>query len=50
MTDDEFATEGTREWRELTQQTNEQAEELQPPHDDDAERGAPAPVDPRDDD
>lgn len=31
MADDEIATEGTPEWRELTQQTNEQAEELQPP-------------------
>ena len=49
MSDDEIATEGTPEWRELTQQTNEQAEQLQPPYDDDAERGAPAPVDPNDD-
>jgi hypothetical protein len=46
MADDEIATEGTREWREQMQQTNDLAEELQPPHDDDAERGAPAPVDP----
>jgi hypothetical protein len=38
--------EGDREWRELTQRTNEQAEKLQPPHDDDAERGSPSPVDP----
>ena len=46
MADDEIPTEGSRAWRELTQQTNEQAEELQPPHDDDAERGAPVPADP----
>jgi hypothetical protein len=31
-------TEGDPEWREETQRTNEQAEELQPPHDPDAER------------
>jgi hypothetical protein len=34
--------EGDREWREGTQQTGELAKELAPPHDDDAERGAPA--------
>ncbi|HEY6962505.1 MAG TPA: hypothetical protein VI408_11500 [Gaiellaceae bacterium] len=44
--DDLPAVEGDREWRDLTQQTNELAEQLQPPHDDDAERGGPAPVDP----
>jgi hypothetical protein len=50
MADEEQpATEGDREWREATQQTNEQAERLQPPHDDEAERGSPAPVDPRSD-
>jgi hypothetical protein len=38
--------EGDAEWREATQRTNELAEKLQPPHDPDAERGAPAPVDP----
>ena len=42
--------EGDAEWRELTQETNELAEELQPPHDDEAARGEPAPVDPGDDD
>jgi hypothetical protein len=41
-------TEGSREWRDRMQQTNELAERLQPPHDDAAERGAPAPVDPVD--
>jgi hypothetical protein len=40
--DDLPPVEGDREWREQTQQTNELAKELQPPHDDDAERGAPA--------
>ena len=40
------ATEGDRAWREQTQGTEEQAEELQPPHDPDDERGEPAPVDP----
>jgi hypothetical protein len=50
VTDDETTevetpTEGTREWRERMQKTNELAKELQPPHDPDAERGAPAPVD-----
>ncbi|MGH3003566.1 MAG: hypothetical protein ACRDM1_13045 [Gaiellaceae bacterium] len=35
---DELATEGDRAWRERTQETNEQAEEIQPPHDPDAER------------
>ena len=38
MADDDVATEGTQEWRELTQQTNEQAEELQPPVPPDEER------------
>jgi len=47
MTDEDLPpTEGDREWRELTQGTNELAEDLRPPHDDDAERGAPAPADP----
>ena len=32
------ATEGDRAWREQTQETNEQAEAMQPPHDPDAER------------
>ena len=49
MADDEIPGEGTREWREQMQQTNELAEQLQPPHDDDAERGAPAPVEPDED-
>jgi hypothetical protein len=51
MTDDEtrVPTEGDRELREQLQETNELAEQLQPPHDRDAERGAPAPVDPRKD-
>ncbi len=40
------ATEGDRKWRGLTQRTNELAETLQPPHDDEAERGNPAPADP----
>ncbi|HVU78740.1 MAG TPA: hypothetical protein VHC67_14265 [Gaiellaceae bacterium] len=44
MADDERpATEGDAEWRELTQETNEQAKRLQPPHDAEAERGAPTP-------
>jgi hypothetical protein len=47
MADDDLPPmEGDAEWRELTQQTNDLAERLQPPHDPDAERGAPAPVDP----
>ena len=37
-TDVEPATEGDRAWREQTQETNEQAEAMQPPHDPDAER------------
>ena len=36
-------TEGDREWREQTQQTEELAEELAPPHDRDTERGDPSP-------
>jgi hypothetical protein len=32
------ASEADREWRERTQQTNELAEQLQPPHEPDAER------------
>jgi hypothetical protein len=52
MSDDETTevetpTEGTREWRERMQETNELAKDLQPPHDPDVERGAPAPADPR---
>jgi hypothetical protein len=48
MADDDLPPmEGDAEWRELTQQTNDLAKKLQPPHDPDAERGAPAPVDPR---
>jgi len=47
MADDEApATEGDREWRELTQQTNEQADELQPPHDEESERRFPTPAKP----
>jgi hypothetical protein len=48
MTDDEtrVPSEGDREYNDRMQETNELAEELQPPHDPDAERGAPAPVDP----
>jgi hypothetical protein len=37
------ATEGDRAWRERTQRTGRQAEELQPPHDRDAERRSPTP-------
>jgi hypothetical protein len=44
--DDLPPVEGDREWRELTQETNELAEELAPPHDDEAERGSPSSVDP----
>jgi hypothetical protein len=44
------ATEGDREWRELTQKTHELARKLQPPHDDEAERGNAAPADPKADD
>jgi hypothetical protein len=49
MTDDDarVPSEGDRELREQLQETNELAEKLRPPHDPDAERGAPAPVDPR---
>jgi hypothetical protein len=45
MADDEDdpATEGDRAWRERTQKTGEQAEELQPPHDSETERGDPSP-------
>jgi hypothetical protein len=50
MDDETPATEGNREWRELTQQTNEQANELQPPHDDETERRSPTPARPDDDD
>jgi hypothetical protein len=41
--DDEPATEGDRAWREQTQETEELAEQLAPPHDPDAERDRPAP-------
>lgn len=41
--DDKAATEGDAAWREEMQRTNELAKELQPPHDADAERGAPTP-------
>jgi hypothetical protein len=45
MADDETpATEGDREWRELTQRTGEHASELQPPHDDETERAFPTPA------
>jgi hypothetical protein len=37
------ATEGDRAWRERTQETGKQAEELQPPHDPETERGDPSP-------
>lgn len=49
MTDDEtrVPSEGDGDYNEQMQETNELAERLQPPHDPDAERGAPAPVDPR---
>jgi hypothetical protein len=51
MADDERTpTEGDREWRELTQQTNEQANELQPPHDDETERRSPTPAKPKKED
>lgn len=40
---DEPATEPDRAWRERTQETNELAEELAPPHERDDERGSPAP-------
>jgi hypothetical protein len=51
MTDDEtrVPSEGDRELREQLQETNELAKELRPPHDPDAERGTPAPVEPRTD-
>jgi hypothetical protein len=48
--DDTPPMEGDREWREEMRQTEDLARKLAPPHDDDAERGAPAPVDPSDDD
>jgi len=54
MSDDETIeeeatpTEGSREWRERMQRTNELAEQLQPPHDPDGERGDPSPVRPED--
>ncbi len=41
------ATEGDKAWRDVTQQTNEQAEELAPPHDDETERAAPTPAKPK---
>jgi len=37
------ANEPDRAWRERTQETNELAEQLAPPHDRDAERGSPTP-------
>lgn len=37
------ATEGDAAWRARTQQTNEAAAQLQPPHDRDAARGEPTP-------
>jgi hypothetical protein len=37
------ATEGDRAWRERMQETGKQAEELQPPHDPETERGDPSP-------
>jgi hypothetical protein len=47
MTDEHTPpTEGDRDWRERTQETNELAEELRPPHDDETERGNPVPADP----
>ncbi len=47
MTDEDLPpVEGDREWREQTQETNELAERLQPPHDDETERGNPAPATP----
>jgi hypothetical protein len=48
MADDEDLppVEGDREWREQTQETNELAEKLQPPHDDETERGNPSPARP----
>jgi hypothetical protein len=48
MADDDMPPmEGDREWREETQRTNELAKKLQPPHDPDAERRSPTPVEPR---
>jgi hypothetical protein len=38
--------EGDPEWRERTQETNELAEKLPPPHDDETERGNPSPAAP----
>jgi len=46
VADDQPPTEGDREWREATQRTNELAKKLRPPHDPDAERGAPTPSEP----
>jgi hypothetical protein len=37
------ATEGDRAWRERMQETGKQAEDLQPPHDPETERGDPSP-------
>lgn len=49
MADEETpVSEGDRRWREQMQETNELAEELRPPHDDETERGNPAPAKPRD--
>jgi hypothetical protein len=49
MADDETPpAEGDRDWRERMQETNELAEKLQPPHDDETERGNPAPAKPGD--
>jgi hypothetical protein len=39
------ADEPDRAWRERTQETNELAKKLAPPHDPEAERGAPTPSD-----
>jgi hypothetical protein len=41
--EDTTPTEGSRAWRERMQQTNELAEQLQPPHNPDDERGDPSP-------
>ena len=48
MSDDEtrVPSEGDREYNDRIHETNQLADELQPPHDPDAERGDPAPVDP----
>ena len=50
MADDQPPTEGDREWRELTQRTNDLAKKLRPAHDPDAERGTPTPAEPTDGD